>query len=206
MGLGVLVSGAGTNLQAILKAAASDSYPARVVAVAANRSACPALQRARRAGVPSRAFPVSAFAGDRRLRDLEMGTWLVREGASILALAGYDRVLSEELLELFPGRALNLHNSLLPAFSGTMDAVRQALAQGVKVTGCTVHLVDPERVDAGPIVLQAAVPVEDEDTEATLLARIHRQEWRIFPEAIALLAQGRLRVEGRRVRVLELEP
>lgn len=200
----MLVSGAGTNLRAILEAAASDSFPARVAAVASNRPSCPGLEVARRAGVPSRSFPASTFSGDLDARDQTMASWLLSEGASMLALAGYDRILTRPLLRAFPGRILNLHNSLLPAFAGTMTAVQAALDHGVKLTGCTVHFVDEDYLDGGPIVLQAAVPVEDSDTADTLLQRIHEQEWRIFPEAIALLARGQFRVEGR--RVLQVEP
>ena len=200
----MLVSGAGTNLRAILEASASDSFPARVAAVASNRPSCPGLEVARRAGVPSRSFPASTFSGDLDARDQTMASWLLSEGASILALAGYDRILTRPLLRAFPGRILNLHNSLLPAFAGTMTAVQAALDHGVKLTGCTVHFVDEDYLDGGPIVLQAAVPVEDSDTADTLLQRIHEQEWRIFPEAIALLARGQFRVEGR--RVLQVEP
>jgi phosphoribosylglycinamide formyltransferase-1 len=199
----VLVSGAGTNLRAILEAAASDSFPARVAAVASNRPSCPGLEVARRAGVPSRSFPASTFSGDLDARDQTMASWLLSEGASMLALAGYDRILTRPLLRAFPGRILNLHNSLLPAFAGTMTAVQAALDHGVKLTGCTVHFVDEDYLDGGPIVLQAAVPVEDSDTADTLLQRIHEQEWRIFPEAIALLARGQFRVEGRRVLQVE---
>ncbi len=200
----MLVSGAGTNLRAILEASASDSFPARVAAVASNRPSCPGLEVARRAGVPSRSFPASTFSGDLDARDQTMASWLLSEGASMLALAGYDRILTRPLLRAFPGRILNLHNSLLPAFAGTMTAVQAALDHGVKLTGCTVHFVDEDYLDGGPIVLQAAVPVEDSDTADTLLQRIHEQEWRIFPEAIALLARGQFRVEGR--RVLQVEP
>lgn len=199
----MLVSGAGTNLRAILEAAASDSFPARVAAVASNRPSCPGLEVARRAGVPSRSFPASTFSGDLDARDQTMASWLLSEGASMLALAGYDRILTRPLLRAFPGRILNLHNSLLPAFAGTMTAVQAALDHGVKLTGCTVHFVDEDYLDGGPIVLQAAVPVEDSDTADTLLQRIHEQEWRIFPEAIALLARGQFRVEGRRVLQVE---
>ncbi len=200
----MLVSGAGTNLRAILEASASDSFPARVAAVASNRPSCPGLEVARQAGVPSRSFPASTFSGDLDARDQTMASWLLSEGASMLALAGYDRILTRPLLRAFPGRILNLHNSLLPAFAGTMTAVQAALDHGVKLTGCTVHFVDEDYLDGGPIVLQAAVPVEDSDTADTLLQRIHEQEWRIFPEAIALLARGQFRVEGR--RVLQVEP
>jgi phosphoribosylglycinamide formyltransferase-1 len=206
VGLGVLVSGAGTNLRAILKAAEAESYPSRVVAVASNRSSCRGLELARQAGVAARSFPISGFHGDLELRDAAMAEWLGQQGASMVALAGYDRILTSPMLRAFPSRVLNLHNSLLPAFAGTMTAVRAALEHGVKVTGCTVHLVDENQLDGGPIVLQAAVPVAPDDTEETLLQRIHEQEWRILPQAIALLARGSLRVEGRRVRLVEPAP
>jgi len=195
----VLVSGAGTNLRALLRAAARENFPAQVVAVATNRPSCPGLEIARTADVPRRSFPASTFSGDLEARDQAIASWLFSQGVSILALAGYDRILTRPLLRAFPGRVLNLHNSLLPAFAGTMNAVQAALDHGVKLTGCTVHLVDEDYLDGGPIVLQAAVPVEDSDTPESLLQRIHEQEWRIFPEAVALLARDQLQVMGRRV-------
>ena len=200
----MLASGRGTNLLALLAAAAEESYPAQVVAVASNRPSCPALRAAREHLIPAAGFPASAFGGDSERRDQEMAAWLFAQGARILVLAGYDRILGPALLTAFPGRILNVHNSLLPAFSGTMRAVAQALEHGVKVTGCTVHLVDQGAPDGGPIVMQAAVPVLEHDTEETLLTRIHQQEWRILPAALALLAEDRIRVEGRRVRILEV--
>lgn len=195
----MLVSGAGSNLRAILKAEEEEGFPAHVVGVGSNRASCPALEIATAAALPQRSFPVSAFAGDGEARDQAMAAWFTSLGASMLVLAGYDRILTSPLLRAFPERVLNLHNSLLPAFAGTMEAVQEALDHGVKLTGCTVHLVDEEHVDGGPIVLQAAVPVQDGDTAESLLRRIHEQEWRILPEAIALLARDQLRVEGRRV-------
>ncbi|MGH7643335.1 MAG: phosphoribosylglycinamide formyltransferase [Candidatus Dormibacteria bacterium] len=200
----MLVSGAGTNLRAILEACETQDFPVRVAGVASNRPSCPALAVADQAGTPSRSFPASTFSGDLEARDQAMASWLLGEGASILALAGYDRILTKSLLRAFPGRVLNLHNSLLPAFAGTMSAVQAALDHGVKLTGCTVHLVDEDFLDGGPIVIQAAVPVRDDDTVETLTQRIHEEEWRIFPHAIALLARGQLRVNGRRVTQLEL--
>lgn len=195
----MLVSGTGSNLRAILDATASPDFPAVVAAVATNRTRCPGLEVARAADLPTRAFPASTFSGDLEARDQAVASWLLSEGVSLLALAGYDRILTRPLLRAFPGRILNLHNSLLPAFAGTMHAVQEALDHGVKLTGCTVHLVDEDYLDGGPIVMQAAVPVEDNDTVETLLQRIHEQEWQLFPRAIALLARGELRVEGRRV-------
>lgn len=195
----MLVSGAGTNLGALLRASEADDFPARVVGVGSNRPGCRGLEIARAAGLPSRSFPVSTFSGDLESRDRSIADWLQGLGATILTLAGYDRILTRPLLRAFPGRVLNIHNSLLPAFAGTMNAVEAALEHGVKVTGCTVHLVDEDYLDGGPIVLQAAVPVEDGDTPETLLQRIHEREWRILPEAVALLAAGKLELAGRRV-------
>ncbi len=201
-GVGVLVSGQGTNLEALLRAEAEPGFPARVVGVAGNRGRCRALQLAADRGLPTQALPAGRFGGDLRARDAALATWFHGVGADLLVCAGYDRVLQAPLLEAFPGRILNVHNSLLPAFGGGMDAVELALRHGVKVSGATVHLVEGVTVDGGPIVLQAAVPVEEDDTPATLLQRIHRQEWVLLPEAVRLLAAGRLRREGRRVRIL----
>ena len=171
-----------------------------MVAVASNRTACPALELARAAGIATRAFPARDFGGDSEARDTALAAWLGDNQVQILVLAGYDRILSAPLLRAFSGRILNLHNSLLPAFAGTMSAVEQALEYGVKLTGCTVHLVDGNSVDGGPIVLQEAVAVADDDTPASLLQRIHEQEWQILPRAVALLATDGIWVEGRRVR------
>jgi phosphoribosylglycinamide formyltransferase-1 len=201
--VGVLVSGAGTNLRAILQAGSADGYPAEVVAVASNRPGCPALEIARSAGVPTRSFPATTFSGDAEARDRAMTSWLLEAGVSLVVLAGYDRILTRPLLRAFPERVLNLHSSLLPAFAGTMSAVQAALDYGVKVTGCTVHLVDEDYLDGGPIVLQAAVTVEDGDSTESLLERIHAEEWRILPEAIAMLARGEIKLDGRRVLRVE---
>ncbi len=197
--MGVLASGRGTNLGALVEASRRPGYPAEVVAVASNRSFCPALGLARELGLDAASFPLREHQGSAERRDQAIARWLLDRGCSLLVLAGYDRILTAPLLNAFPQRILNLHNSLLPAFAGTMAAVEQALAHGVKVTGCTVHLVDPEQVDGGPIVLQAPVEVRDDDTAETLLARIHEQEWRVLPEAVRLLSLDWIRVEGRRV-------
>lgn len=202
--MGVLVSGRGTNLQALLGATDDPAFPARLVAVASNRAGCPALDVARVAELPVAAFPVRDYEGDAVQRDRAMAAWLRLARAEILVLAGYDRIVTAPLLESFRGRILNLHNSLLPAFAGTMEAVEAALEYGVKVTGCTVHLVEEGAADGGPIVLQAAVPVLEEDDPASLLQRIHEEEWRLLPVAVRLLAEGRIRVDGRRVRIREV--
>jgi phosphoribosylglycinamide formyltransferase-1 len=198
--VGVLVSGRGTNLRALIQAAADPCYPAEVVAVATNRRDCSALQIAAGAGIATEVFRGQDFGSDSEARDRAIGEWLAGQGAEMVVLAGYDRILTGPLLAAFPGRILNLHNSLLPAFSGTMHAVEAALEHGVKLTGCTVHLLDASSVDGGPIVIQEPVAVEDDDTPESLLERIHRAEWRILPEAVRQLAAGELVLEGRRVR------
>jgi phosphoribosylglycinamide formyltransferase-1 len=159
----------------------------QVVAVATNRPSCGAAEIARQLGIPIGEFSQRGFAS-RDERDAAMRDWLRVQGVELVVNAGYDRVLSPDFVASFPGRMLNVHPSLLPAFGGGMDAVEQALAHGVKITGCTVHVVT-EEVDAGPILLQAAVPVEPGDTPQSLHARIQLQEHRILPEAIEILAQ-----------------
>jgi phosphoribosylglycinamide formyltransferase-1 len=182
MRLGVLASGRGTNLRNLVER----GYD--VVAVATNRPSSGAAAIARRRGLALGEFPQSRYAS-RLERDRAMREWLVSRGVELVVLAGYDRVIDPGLVRAFPGRMLNIHPSLLPAFAGGMDAVEQALAYGVKVTGCTVHLVT-EEVDAGPILVQAAVPVEEGDTAESLHARIQDQEYRILPEAIDHIAQA----------------
>jgi phosphoribosylglycinamide formyltransferase 1 len=200
--VGVLVSGTGTNLRALLDAARSPGYPARVAVVVSNRRGAGALDVARAHGVPAVALPVGDFGGSLEARDAAIRDALHREGVQLVVCAGYDRVLTAPVLDAFPDRILNVHPSLLPAFGGGMHAVEDALAFGAKVSGCTVQLLEPGEPDGGPIVLQAAVPVEEDDDAERLRMRIHEQEWRILPEAVALFCSGRLRREGRRVRIL----
>jgi phosphoribosylglycinamide formyltransferase-1 len=196
--IGVLASGRGSNLQAILDAIAAGRCPARVTVVLSDRRDAPALERARRAGVeavhvdPARYSDRAAF--DRAIQDV-----LEKHAVELVCLAGYLRLLTPGFVAAFRGRILNVHPALLPAFPG-LHAQRQALAHGAKVTGATVHLVD-EGTDTGPIVLQAALPVREDDTEATLAARILIEEHRLLPEAIRLFAEGRLDVRGRRVHI-----
>jgi len=194
--LGVLISGRGTNLQAIIDAIAARRLDATIAVVVSNRPGAPGLQRARDAGIDAvhlspRGFP-DRDAYDRALADL-----LQERGVSIVCLAGFMRLVGRPLLDAFPNRILNIHPSLLPAFPG-LDAQRQALEHGVSVTGATVHLVDA-RLDAGPIVLQAAVPVLEGDTVETLAARILVEEHRLYPAAIRLLLDGGWSIEGRRI-------
>ena len=192
--LGVLVSGRGTNLEAILQASAEGRLGAVPVLVLSDRAGAPALEKAAARGVPAEVVPRSAFATPESF-EAALVHRLRQGGVDLVALAGFLRVLGPTFLSAFPGRVLNIHPSLLPSFPG-LNAPRQALAYGVKVTGCTVHFVD-EQVDHGPIILQAAVPVLAGDTEESLAARILAEEHRLFPEAIRLVAEGRVRVEGR---------
>jgi len=200
--IGVLVSGAGTNLEALLEAVAKRDFPAEVTLVISNRAKAPALDIARSHGVIAVALPQSDFGGDATARDRAMRDRFRAAGIHLIVCAGYDRILSDEFLDAFPDAILNVHPSLLPAFGGGMDAVEQALARGVKLTGCTVQLLDRGEADGGPIVLQAAVPVEPEDDAATLRRRIHVREWELLPQAVALWCTGRIAREGNRVRVL----
>jgi phosphoribosylglycinamide formyltransferase-1 len=184
----VLASGGGTNLQAILdKLHGRDGI--EVVGVASDRPDALALERAEKAGVPTGVFPASEFDG-REARDRAMGDWLAAGEAELLALAGYMQLLSPDFISRFENRIINVHPALLPSFPG-LDAVGQALAHGVKVTGVTVHFVD-EGVDTGPIILQRAVPVPDDRQWQTLEDRIHAVEHELLPEAIRLIAAGRV--------------
>jgi phosphoribosylglycinamide formyltransferase-1 len=198
MRVGVLASGSGSNLQAILDACAAGRVGAEVAVVICNLPGAKALERARDAGVPAVTLPHRQFAS-REAYDEELVATLRRHRVDLVCLAGFMRLITPVLLREFQNKILNIHPSLLPAFPG-MHAVRQAIAAGVRVAGCTVHVVD-EGTDTGPILVQAAVPVLDGDTEETLAARILVQEHRCYPRALALWAQGRVRIEGRRVRI-----
>jgi phosphoribosylglycinamide formyltransferase-1 len=192
----VLVSGHGSNLQALLDA----GMP--VVLVAADRPDAHGLERARRAGIDT-AVVRPADHPDRPAFDLALRDLVAGARPDAVCLAGFMRILGPAFVRAFPERIVNTHPSLLPAFRGA-HAVRDALAYGVKVTGCTVHLVD-EEVDHGPVLFQAAVPVEHGDDEGRLHERIKREEHRLLPLAVRLVAEGRVRVEGRRARVVEAE-
>lgn len=200
-GLGVLVSGQGTNLQALLDAGARGELgPAQVRLVVSNVPGVPALGRAARAKVPHRVIDHRGFHGDRAAFEASLVAALRDHGVELVALAGFMRLLGGVFLSAFPDRVLNIHPSLLPAFPG-MHAIRQALDYGVRVTGCTVHLLD-EGCDTGPVLLQAAVPVLPDDDVASLAARVHAQEHLLYPQAVRLLAEDRVVRDGRRVRVL----
>lgn len=196
--LGVLASGRGSNLQAILDASVTPDFPARVVVVVSDREGAQALERARAQGVPARWLNAKDF-GDREAYDAAVGRELEAHKVDLVCLAGFMRILTPGFVRAWAGRVLNIHPGLLPAFPG-LAAQRQALEYGVKIAGATVHFVD-EGVDTGPIVLQASVPVLPDDTEASLSARILVEEHRLYPEAIRLFAEGRLTIRGRRVIV-----
>jgi len=198
--LGVLASGAGTNLEALLRACNADDFPAQVVVVVSNRRTARALDVARAAGIRAEAAPQSAFGNDPVMRDRAVIALLRDAEVDLVVCAGYDRILSDEFLSAFPDAILNVHPSLLPAFAGGMHAVEDALAYGVKVTGCTIQLLDHGQPDGGPIILQAAVLVEPDDDAESLRARIHEQEWRLLPRAVELWSTHRLRRDGRIVR------
>jgi phosphoribosylglycinamide formyltransferase-1 len=195
--IGVLASGRGSNLQAIIDATAHGVLPAEVAVVIADREA-PALDRARAAGLPAlRVSPKDR--GDRASWDRALLQALERFQVGLVCLAGFARLLGADFVRARAGRVMNIHPSLLPAFPG-LAAQRQALEHGVKVTGATVHFVD-EGLDTGPIIVQEAVPVLDGDTEETLAARILEVEHRVYPLAIRLFAEDRLTIAGRRVTV-----
>lgn len=204
--IGVLVSGKGSNLSMLLNSSQVPGYPAKVACVISNHPGAEALAVARRSGVAAEAMPVSGFDGDVEGRDRAMVERLQAAQVRLVVCAGYDRVLSPGVLAAFPDAILNVHPSLLPAFGGGMTAVADALEYGVKVSGCTVQLLAPGATDGGPIVSQAAVPVEDGDDVAGLHRRIQEQEWRLLPEAVSLWCTGRLVREGRRVRILTEAP
>ncbi len=195
--LAVLVSGSGTNLQAILDAAAAPGYAAEIVVVISDRPGVRALERAEAAGVPAEVVAWSDFGGDRDAFTAAVCDVADKYGATGLVLAGFMRILAPVAIERFPHRILNTHPALLPAFPGG-HAVEEALDYGVKVTGVTFHFVD-EQVDHGPIVWQGVVPMVPGDTVDSLTRRIQEVEHRHYPEVVAAFAAGRLRVDGRTV-------
>jgi phosphoribosylglycinamide formyltransferase-1 len=193
--LGILLSGRGSNFEAIADNVASGKIDAEIAVVISNRPQAHGLEAARQRGLPNVAIPSKGL--DRNIYDVMLAEELKRHAVDLVCLAGYMRLLSAAFVREFPGRVLNIHPSLLPSFAG-LDAQHQALQHGVKVTGCTVHFVD-EYLDAGPILVQAAVPVLDDDSVESLSARILLEEHRIYSEAIRMVLSGTLRTEGRRV-------
>lgn len=200
LALGVLVSGSGSNFQAILDAIHQGRLHASVKVLISNRADAYALERARRAGIPAQVVAQRQFSSRRDFEQALLDI-LQAHGVECVALAGFMRVLTGHFLSAFPGRVVNIHPALLPAFPG-LHGPRQALAYGARVAGATVHLVD-EGVDTGPILAQGVVPVLDDDTEETLAARILTVEHQLYPHVLQLIAERRFRVEGRRVRILD---
>jgi phosphoribosylglycinamide formyltransferase 1 len=194
--IGVLVSGRGSNFEALADSVAQGRIPnAEIVMVVSHREDAPAIEKARRRGIEARSIPSKGL--EREAYDQLVVAALRERNVDLVCLAGYLRLLSPYFVNAFRGRILNIHPSLLPAFPG-LESQRQALEHGVKFSGCTVHFVD-ENLDAGPIILQAVVPVEDDDTAETLAVRILHQEHRIYTEAVRLVLEGRTRIVGRRV-------
>ena len=194
--LGVLCSGRGSNLQSIMEAAAAGKINAQIGIVLADKPEAKALQRAKAAGIKAVCVDRKQYASRQEFEEA-LAAELEKAGVNLVILAGFMRILSPYFVRKFAGRILNIHPSLLPSFGGA-HAHRDVLAYGVKVSGCTVHFVD-EGMDSGPIILQAAVPVLDDDTEDTLAARVLEQEHLIYPKAIALVADGKVKIEGRKV-------
>ena len=196
--LGVLASGRGSNLRAIIESIEKGRLDAVLAVVMSNKAEAPALDRARKHGAPA-VFLDPKATPDREAYDKVILDCLRKYDVELVALAGYMKIVTPVLIAAYPSRIMNIHPSLLPVFPG-LAAQQQALDWGVKVAGCTVHFVT-EGVDSGPIIRQAAVPVHEGDTAESLAARILVEEHRIYPEAIQLFAQGRLTVEGRRVHI-----
>jgi len=196
--IGVLLSGRGSNFEALAANVASGRIPNAEIAIAlSNREDARGIEKARVLGIEARV--ISSKGLEREAYDKLVVTALQEKRVDLVCLAGYMRLLSPQFVAAFHNRILNIHPSLLPAFPG-LEAQRQALEHGAKFSGCTVHFVD-ENLDAGPIVLQACVPVEDSDTPETLSERILREEHRIYAEAVRIVLEGRFRVEGRRVLI-----
>jgi len=199
--IGVLLSGRGSNFEALAESCAAGRIPnAEIALVVSNREGAAGIERARARGIAARAIPSKGL--EREAYDRQVAAALVEARVDLVCLAGYMRLLSPYFVAQFAGRILNIHPSLLPAFPG-LEAQRQALEHGVKWSGCTVHFVD-ECLDAGPIVMQAVVAVRDDDTVESLSARILAEEHRIYTEAVAMVLAGEYRIEGR--RVLRREP
>ena len=194
--IGVLLSGRGSNFEALAESVSAGRIPnAEIAIVISNRPDAPGLQKAEIRGIPARMIPSKGL--QREVYDRQVAAVLQGYKVDLICLAGYMRLLSPYFVAAFPQKILNIHPSLLPSFPG-LEAQRQALEHGVKYTGCTVHFVD-ENLDAGPIIVQAVVPVLDGDDEHTLSDRVLKEEHRIYSEAVKIVLEGKYRIEGRRV-------
>jgi phosphoribosylglycinamide formyltransferase-1 len=194
--IGVLLSGRGSNFEALAESVAAGRIPdTKIAIVISNREGAPGIERARQRGIETRVIPSKGL--EREAYDRQVVAALQEKQVDLVCLAGFMRLLSPYFVATYRNRILNIHPALLPAFPG-LEAQRQALEYGVKWSGCTVHFVD-ENLDAGPIIVQAVVPVQDADTEETLAARILKEEHRIYSEAVRIVLEGRFRIEGRRV-------
>jgi phosphoribosylglycinamide formyltransferase 1 len=194
--IGVLLSGRGSNFEALAESVAAGRIPnAEISMVISNRDSAPGIQRAAARGIPARVIPSKGL--EREVYDRQVAAVLQEYKVDLICLAGYMRLLSPYFVAKFPNRILNIHPSLLPSFPG-LESQRQALEYGVKFAGCTVHFVD-ENLDAGPIILQAVVSVSDADTETTLSERILEEEHRIYSEAVRVVLEGNFKIAGRRV-------
>lgn len=196
MNIAVLCSGSGTNLQAIIDGVKTGYIPAKIALVVSDKKDSFSLERARKAGIETLVLDKKDFK-TRDDFDGEIVKNLKKKNVDLVVLAGFMRLLSRYFIREYRNRIMNIHPALLPSFKGT-EGIKDALEYGVRVTGPTVHFVD-EELDHGPIILQKAVEVKDDDTEKTLLERVHREEHRIYPEAVKLFAEGRLKIDGRRV-------
>jgi len=196
--VGILISGRGSNMESIIAAAEEGRIPAVVAVVVSNEPAAPGIARAQGRGVET--VVLDHRAASREEQDRRIVSVLEERRVDLVCLAGYMKLLTAVFLNAYPGRILNVHPALLPAFPG-LNVQKKALEYGVRFSGATVHFVDPG-VDTGPIILQAAVPVEQDDTPQSLSDRILKEEHRIYPEAVRLFFEDRLRIEGRRVRIL----
>jgi phosphoribosylglycinamide formyltransferase 1 len=194
--IGVLLSGRGSNFEALADSVSSGRIPnAEIAIVISNREGAPGIDKAQQRGIATKVIPSKGL--EREVYDRQVVAALRGHKTDLVCLAGYMRLLSPYFVASFPERILNIHPSLLPSFPG-LESPRQALEYGVKFAGCTVHFVD-ENLDAGPIILQAVVPVHDQDTEAALSGRILAEEHRIYTEAVKIVLEGRYKIEGRRV-------
>jgi phosphoribosylglycinamide formyltransferase-1 len=194
--IGVLLSGRGSNFEALAESVAAGRIPdADIPIVVSNQENAPGIEKARTRGIDARVLPSKGL--EREAYDRQVVAAFREKLVDLVCLAGYMRLLSPYFVREFPQRILNIHPSLLPAFPG-LEPQRQAIEHGAKFSGCTVHFVD-ENLDAGPIITQAVVPIEDTDTPDTLAARILREEHRIYTEAVNIVLEGRYRIEGRRV-------